>query len=107
MAAASGIGVVGLTVTARPSSSKLPRSSPSRACMRMAISLDEKKRAFTLQKSEEAFSAAKELMPGGVNSPVRALKSVGDQPIVMASVKGSRVCVCACTVGILARCGCL
>ncbi|KAF7849871.1 hypothetical protein BT93_L0187 [Corymbia citriodora subsp. variegata] len=64
MAAASGIGVVGLTVTARPSPSKLPRSSPSHAC---------------------------ELMPEGVNSPVRAFKSVGDQPIVMDSVKGSRM----------------
>ena len=33
-------------------------------------------------KSEEIFSAAQELMPGGVSSPVRAFKSVGGQPIV-------------------------
>ncbi|KAK3404411.1 glutamate-1-semialdehyde 2,1-aminomutase, chloroplastic [Eucalyptus grandis] len=91
MAAASGIGVVGLTVTARPSSSKLPRPPSSRACVRMAVSLDQEKKAYTLQKSEEAFSAAKELMPGGVNSPVRAFKSVGGQPILMDSVKGSRM----------------
>lgn len=32
-----------------------------------------------------------ELMPGGVNSPVRAFKSVGGQPIVMDSVKGCRM----------------
>ncbi|RDX84292.1 Glutamate-1-semialdehyde 2,1-aminomutase, chloroplastic, partial [Mucuna pruriens] len=32
-----------------------------------------------------------ELMPGGVNSPVRAFKSVGGQPIVIDSVKGSRM----------------
>lgn len=31
------------------------------------------------------------MMPGGVNSPVRAFKSVGGQPIVMDSVKGSRM----------------
>ena len=31
-----------------------------------------------------------ELMPGGVNSPVRAFKSVGGQPIVFDRVKGSR-----------------
>uniref|UniRef100_A0A803L0Z4 glutamate-1-semialdehyde 2,1-aminomutase n=1 Tax=Chenopodium quinoa TaxID=63459 RepID=A0A803L0Z4_CHEQI len=32
-----------------------------------------------------------ELMPGGVNSPVRAFKSVGGQPIVVDSVKGSHM----------------
>lgn len=30
-------------------------------------------------------------MPGGVNSPVRAFRSVGGQPIVFDSVKGSRM----------------
>lgn len=52
-----------------------------------AVSVDKKK--YTTQKSEEIFAAAKELMPGGVNSPVRAFKSVGGQPIVFDSVKGS------------------
>jgi glutamate-1-semialdehyde 2,1-aminomutase len=37
------------------------------------------------------FSVSQELMPGGVNSPVRAFKSVGGQPIVFDSVKGSRM----------------
>lgn len=32
-----------------------------------------------------------ELMPGGVNSPVRAFKSVGGQPIIFESVKGSHM----------------
>uniref|UniRef100_A0A2N9EY42 Glutamate-1-semialdehyde 2,1-aminomutase n=1 Tax=Fagus sylvatica TaxID=28930 RepID=A0A2N9EY42_FAGSY len=68
----------------------------------MAVSLDEKKKNYTLQKSEEAFAAAKvqlitiehlacvvlDLIPGGVNSPARAFKSVGGQPIIMDSVKG-------------------
>lgn len=57
----------------------------------MTVSVDEKKKTFTLQKSEEAFTKAKELMPGGVNSPVRAFKSVGGQPIVIDSVKGSHM----------------
>ena len=39
-------------------------------------------------KSEEIFSAAQHLMPGGVSSPVRAFKSVGGQPIVFDRVKG-------------------
>lgn len=30
-------------------------------------------------------------MPGGVNSPVRAFKSVGGQPILFDSVKGSHM----------------
>ena len=42
-------------------------------------------------KSEEIFAAAKDLMPGGVNSPVRAFKSVGGQPIVFDRVKGSHI----------------
>ncbi|MEM9378473.1 MAG: aminotransferase class III-fold pyridoxal phosphate-dependent enzyme, partial [Planctomycetota bacterium] len=33
-----------------------------------------------LTKSEEIFAAAQELIPGGVNSPVRAYKSVGGTP---------------------------
>ena len=42
-------------------------------------------------KSEEIFSAAQHLMPGGVSSPVRAFKSVGGQPIVFDRVKGAYV----------------
>ena len=38
--------------------------------------------------SQEIFSAAQKLMPGGVSSPVRAFKSVGGQPIVFDRVKG-------------------
>jgi glutamate-1-semialdehyde 2,1-aminomutase len=42
-------------------------------------------------KSEEIFAAAQKLMPGGVNSPVRAFKSVGGQPIVFDRVQGSYI----------------
>ncbi len=42
-------------------------------------------------KSDEIFSAAQSLMPGGVNSPVRAFRSVGGQPIVFDHVKGAHV----------------
>ncbi len=41
------------------------------------------------KKSEEIFSAAQKLMPGGVSSPVRAFKSVNGQPIVFDRVKGA------------------
>ncbi|KAJ6977815.1 hypothetical protein NC653_029650 [Populus alba x Populus x berolinensis] len=61
--------------------------------IKMVVSVEEekKKKSFILKKSEEAFNAAKEMMPGGVNSPVRAFKSVGGQPIVFDSVKGSHM----------------
>ncbi|TBR61428.1 glutamate-1-semialdehyde-2,1-aminomutase [Mastigocladus laminosus UU774] len=42
-------------------------------------------------KSQEIFAAAQNLMPGGVNSPVRAFKSVGGQPIVFDHVKGAYI----------------
>jgi glutamate-1-semialdehyde 2,1-aminomutase len=42
-------------------------------------------------QSEQIFSAAQKLMPGGVNSPVRAFKSVGGQPIVFDRVNGAYI----------------
>ncbi|OAS84912.1 MULTISPECIES: glutamate-1-semialdehyde 2,1-aminomutase [Metabacillus] len=42
-------------------------------------------------KSEQAFQKAQSLMPGGVNSPVRAFKSVGMNPIFMEHGKGSKI----------------
>jgi glutamate-1-semialdehyde 2,1-aminomutase len=42
-------------------------------------------------KSNEAFEIAKALFPGGVNSPVRAFKSVGGSPIFFDRGKGSHV----------------
>lgn len=46
-------------------------------------------RQFT--KSEDAYREAVDLMPGGVNSPVRAFKSVGMSPIFMESGQGSKI----------------
>lgn len=43
------------------------------------------------EKSLEAFDEAKKLMPGGVNSPVRAFKSVNMDPIFMASGSGATI----------------
>ncbi|WP_456278093.1 glutamate-1-semialdehyde 2,1-aminomutase [Bacillus sp. AK128] len=42
-------------------------------------------------KSIEAFKEAKELLPGGVNSPVRAFKSVNMDPLFMERGKGSKI----------------
>ena len=42
-------------------------------------------------KSINEFSTAKELIPGGVNSPVRAFKNVNCSPVFIASAKGSQI----------------
>ncbi|MBM7660644.1 glutamate-1-semialdehyde 2,1-aminomutase [Bacillus mesophilus] len=42
-------------------------------------------------KSIEAFKEAKELLPGGVNSPVRAFKSVKMDPLFMERGKGAKI----------------
>ncbi|GAB2560726.1 glutamate-1-semialdehyde 2,1-aminomutase [Gracilibacillus alcaliphilus] len=43
------------------------------------------------QKSLDAYKESVDLMPGGVNSPVRAFKSVGMSPIYMDHGKGSKI----------------
>jgi glutamate-1-semialdehyde 2,1-aminomutase len=43
------------------------------------------------QKSNQLFEKAVELIPGGVNSPVRACKSVGTDPLFIHRAEGSRV----------------
>jgi glutamate-1-semialdehyde 2,1-aminomutase len=64
------------------SSQSFSRMSPSPAL----VSMDER------TASEAVFSEAQTLMPGGVNSPVRAFKSVGGGvPVVMASAKGAYI----------------
>jgi len=42
-------------------------------------------------KSKKLFDHAKKVIPGGVNSPVRAFNSVGGTPVYIASGTGSRI----------------
>src|SRR5436309_12756972 len=42
-------------------------------------------------KSEALFRRALEKIPGGVNSPVRAFRSVGGQPLFIARGEGSHI----------------
>ena len=46
---------------------------------------------MTHKKSEELFRRAVEKIPGGVNSPVRAFRSVGGQPLFIARGQGSHL----------------
>ncbi|MHB8137485.1 MAG: glutamate-1-semialdehyde 2,1-aminomutase [Smithellaceae bacterium] len=43
------------------------------------------------QKNEDQFTAAGLVIAGGVNSPVRAWKSVGGDPVFVSHAKGSRI----------------
>lgn len=45
----------------------------------------------TLKKSKELYQKAVKLMPGGVNSPVRAFKAVGGSPLFIKRAKGSKI----------------
>ncbi|MGE5520000.1 MAG: glutamate-1-semialdehyde 2,1-aminomutase [Candidatus Dadabacteria bacterium] len=44
---------------------------------------------MNISKSEELFKRAQNSIPGGVNSPVRAFKSVGGTPIFLKNAKGA------------------
>merc|ERR1719408_1091878 len=55
------------------------------ASLRMAVDT-----AFKTDVSDKIMAEAREIMPGGVSSPVRAFKSVGGEPVVFDRVKGSK-----------------
>lgn len=44
-----------------------------------------------MSRSEELFARAVERIPGGVNSPVRAFRSVGGKPLFIARGEGARI----------------
>jgi glutamate-1-semialdehyde 2,1-aminomutase len=47
--------------------------------------------AMTTQRSQSIFERARAIIPGGVNSPVRACRSVGADPVFIARGEGGRI----------------
>ncbi|MEL1136259.1 glutamate-1-semialdehyde 2,1-aminomutase [Desulfitobacterium sp. THU1] len=47
--------------------------------------------SFQDKRSKEAFARANSVLPGGVNSPVRAYKSVGREPVFIERGQGARL----------------
>ena len=47
--------------------------------------------ARMISRSTELFLAARSRIPGGVNSPVRAFRGVGGEPVFVERAKGSRI----------------
>src|SRR5688572_17162830 len=43
------------------------------------------------RKSERLFARAQQILPGGVDSPVRAFKAVGGTPLFIRSASGSHI----------------
>ena len=54
----------------------------------MAVSVHQEE-DMNWDKSEEIFRRAQELIPGGVNSPVRAFGAVGRHPFIVERAKGA------------------
>ena len=44
-----------------------------------------------MNRNEQLFQASQQVIPGGVNSPVRAFKGVGGTPVFLSRAQGSRV----------------
>ena len=85
---------VSMNITTQFATQKVSSSSSSvrstrKSCHQKKIVTHITKAAFKTTKSEKIFEEAQDLLPGGVNSPVRAFKSVGGQPIVFDKVKGA------------------
>ena len=49
------------------------------------------KKIMNTNKSTKLFEEAKQIIPGGVNSPVRAFKSVGGNPLFIKRGEGSKI----------------
>src|SRR5438094_9183328 len=49
------------------------------------------RRDRSISESESAFLKAKQLMPGGVSSPVRAFKAVGGTPLFVKEAQGCEI----------------
>src|SRR5687768_860399 len=48
-------------------------------------------RRYRHPKSDRLFAAASRILPGGVDSPVRAFKAVGGTPLFISRASGSRI----------------
>ena len=47
--------------------------------------------AYPLRSSNRLFAAASRILPGGVDSPVRAFKAVGGTPLFITRARGARI----------------
>src|SRR5690606_41086916 len=60
-------------------------------CVRLRLISKQKGKPMQTTRSEALFARATELIPGGVNSPVRAFRSVGGTPRFIERGEGAYV----------------
>src|SRR5262245_26288945 len=73
-------------VRSSASDPRLTRSDPS--CYRRGML--RQKRSHS-PRSEKLFAAASRILPGGVDSPVRAFKAVGETPRFIVAGRGAHI----------------
>src|ERR1043165_6782230 len=73
------------------SSTSRPSSGPGPTSSSRTLRPSSPKHSAEMVTNDELFEPAPHVIPGGVNSPVRAFRSVGGTPYFVASAKGSRV----------------
>ena len=73
-----------IAASAFPTASTPARRPPARSRSRSPASADDAAR-----RSERLFAEARELMPGGVSSPVRAFRAVGGTPLFIERGEGA------------------
>src|SRR5262245_29282403 len=70
--------------------SQLPDLTLGRGARAMVATMPRRKRT-QYAASEKLFAGAERILPGGVNSPVRAFKSVGGTPLFVARGNGAHI----------------
>src|SRR5207247_1138084 len=71
---------------------RVPHRSQARRRRPRRLVLDEGARNLALRTRSELYRRALELIPGGVNSPVRAMRAVGlDEPVFMRRGEGAYI----------------
>ena len=68
-----------------------PKTQSVRRCVPSGPSVDTIDDVTDHDRSRDLFARAQQLMPGGVNSPVRAFRAVGGDPPVIAYGAGARL----------------
>jgi glutamate-1-semialdehyde 2,1-aminomutase len=63
----------------------------NKSVRRKTLKSSAKKSSYSVKKSAKLMQRAETLIPGGVNSPVRAFKAVGGSPLFISRAKGAKM----------------
>src|SRR5262249_33542979 len=83
LTALSFVDILTVSIFVRTSPSDLSRSEAAQGSKKMTT--------IKTSRSDSLFERAQQLMPGGVNSPVRAFRAVGRSPLFIQQAAGARI----------------